>query len=50
MGHRNRGRRAADQWAREGLDQLLQQHIEDARQLAGILRLRIGKGVPLVFL
>ncbi|MFD7964335.1 hypothetical protein ACFV5J_26405 [Streptomyces zaomyceticus] len=38
-----------DQWAREGGD-LLQQHIKDARRLAGILRLCIEKGVPLVFL
>ncbi|WP_328946816.1 hypothetical protein OG259_40435 [Streptomyces sp. NBC_00250] len=40
----------SDQWAREGGDQLLQQHIKDARQLAGILRLCIEKSVPLVFL
>ncbi|MGW1278866.1 hypothetical protein ACWD4V_18185 [Streptomyces tsukubensis] len=39
-----------DQWARKGGDQLLQQHIEDARQLAGVLRLCIEKGVPLAFL
>ncbi|MFB7868030.1 hypothetical protein [Streptomyces sp. NPDC056069] len=39
-----------DQWAREGGDQLLQQHIEDAHQLAGILRLCIEKDVPLAFL
>lgn len=39
-----------DQWAREGGDQFLQQHIEDARQLAGILQLCIEKNVPLVFL
>ncbi|WP_435125645.1 hypothetical protein [Actinacidiphila sp. bgisy144] len=39
-----------DQWAREGSDQLLQQHIEDARQLAAVLRLCIQKDVPLVFL
>ncbi|MFH8474569.1 hypothetical protein [Streptomyces sp. NPDC018000] len=39
-----------DQWAREGGDQLLQQHIEDARQLAGVLRLCIEKNVPLAFL
>ncbi|MFD9622887.1 hypothetical protein ACFWB2_37400 [Streptomyces virginiae] len=39
-----------DQWAREGGDQLLQQHIEDARQLAGVLRLCIEKDVPLAFL
>ncbi|MEV8350908.1 hypothetical protein ACFVTT_38990 [Streptomyces niveus] len=39
-----------DQWAREGGDPLLQQHIEDARRLAGVLRLCIERGVPLVFL
>ncbi|MFE3558551.1 hypothetical protein ACFXKW_27385 [Streptomyces sp. NPDC059193] len=39
-----------DQWVREGGDQLLQQHIEDARQLAGILRLCIENHVPLAFL
>ncbi|MFJ2598934.1 hypothetical protein [Streptomyces erythrochromogenes] len=38
-----------DQWAREGGDQVLQQHIEDARHLAGILRLCIKKDVPLGF-
>ncbi|WP_338120131.1 hypothetical protein [Streptomyces agglomeratus] len=36
--------------AAEGGDQLLQQHIEDARQLAGVLRLCIDKDVPLAFL
>ncbi|MFJ2823513.1 hypothetical protein ACIO7M_20700 [Streptomyces toxytricini] len=39
-----------DQWASEDSDQLLQQHIEDARQLAGVLRICIEKDVPLVFL
>ncbi|MFG3384237.1 hypothetical protein [Streptomyces sp. NPDC047999] len=39
-----------DQWAREGNDQLLRQHVEDARQLAGVLRLCIEKDVPLAFL
>ncbi|MFE7356304.1 hypothetical protein ACFU8Q_24745 [Streptomyces sp. NPDC057543] len=39
-----------DQWAREGGDQLLRQHIEDAGRLAGVLRLCIEKGVPLAFL
>ncbi|MCX4970864.1 hypothetical protein OHA98_40215 [Streptomyces sp. NBC_00654] len=39
-----------NQWAREGGDQLLQQHIKDARQLASVLRLCIDKNVPLVFL
>ncbi|MGW0846729.1 hypothetical protein ACWD26_42745 [Streptomyces sp. NPDC002787] len=39
-----------DQWAQEGGDQLLQQHIEDARRLAGILRVCIEKDVPLAFL
>ncbi|MFG2987272.1 hypothetical protein ACGFYQ_39565 [Streptomyces sp. NPDC048258] len=38
------------QWAREGGDQPLQQHIEDVRQLADILRLCIKKNVPLAFL
>ncbi|MER5688383.1 hypothetical protein [Streptomyces sp. NPDC002205] len=40
----------ADQWAREGSGHRLQQHIEDARQLAGVLRLCIEKHVPLAFL
>lgn len=39
-----------DQWAREGSDPLLQQHIEDARWLTGVLRLCTEKGVPLAFL
>ncbi|NYV73731.1 hypothetical protein [Streptomyces sp. UH6] len=39
-----------DEWARDGGDQLLQQHIEDAHQLAGVLRLCIEKDVPLVFM
>ncbi|MFE5111944.1 hypothetical protein [Streptomyces sp. NPDC056663] len=39
-----------DQWARESSAQRLQQHIEDARQLAGVLRLCIEKDVPLAFL
>ncbi|MFE6834795.1 hypothetical protein ACFVFI_08115 [Streptomyces sp. NPDC057705] len=39
-----------DRWVREGGDQLLQQHIKDARQLAGILRLCVEKDVPLAFL
>ncbi|MER7468396.1 hypothetical protein [Streptomyces sp. NPDC097981] len=39
----------SDQWAQEGGDQLLQQHIEDARQLAGVLRLCMEKSVPLGF-
>ncbi|MEV6163405.1 hypothetical protein AB0L71_16000 [Streptomyces sp. NPDC052052] len=39
-----------NQWAREADDQLLQQHIEDARQLAGVLRLCVEKDVPLAFL
>lgn len=34
----------------QGGDQLLQQHIEDARQLAGVLRLCIEKDVPLALL
>ncbi|MFE6410096.1 hypothetical protein ACFVOR_24550 [Streptomyces sp. NPDC057837] len=38
------------QWAREGSDQLLRQHIEDARQLADVLRLCPEKHVPLAFL
>ncbi|MEU3480915.1 hypothetical protein ACI2LO_33120 [Streptomyces sp. NPDC033754] len=38
------------QWSHEGNDQLLRQHIEDSRQLAGILRLCIEKNVPLAFL
>ncbi|MFD8260545.1 hypothetical protein ACFV19_16765 [Streptomyces griseoluteus] len=39
-----------DQGAQEGGDQLLPQHIEDARRLAGILRLCTEKGVPPAFL
>ncbi|MFF9090787.1 hypothetical protein ACF1BE_31270 [Streptomyces sp. NPDC014991] len=39
-----------DEWAREDSDQLLQQHIEDARQLTDVLRLCIEKDVPLAFL
>ncbi|MET8771101.1 hypothetical protein [Streptomyces sp. NPDC004658] len=39
-----------DQWAQEGGDQLLQRQVEDARQLAGVLRHCIEKDVPLVFL
>ncbi|MGW2279334.1 hypothetical protein [Streptomyces sp. NPDC001770] len=40
----------AGRWVREGGDQLLRQHIEDARRLAGVLRLCIEKHVPLIFL
>ncbi|MGW4506845.1 hypothetical protein ACWENO_19635 [Streptomyces sp. NPDC004436] len=40
----------SDQWTRKDSDHLLQQHIEDARQLAGVLRLCIEKDVPLSFL
>ncbi|MFG2487905.1 hypothetical protein ACGFSI_34805 [Streptomyces virginiae] len=39
-----------DQWVQEGGDQLLRQQIEDARQLAGVLRHCIEEDVPLVFL
>ncbi|MFF3488198.1 hypothetical protein ACFYXC_33660 [Streptomyces sp. NPDC002701] len=39
-----------DQWAPEDSDQLLQQHIKDAHQLAGVLRLCIKKDVPRIFL
>ncbi|MFI6764156.1 hypothetical protein [Streptomyces sp. NPDC050355] len=39
-----------DQWEREGDDRLLRQDIEDARQLAGVLRLCVEKDVPLLFL
>ncbi|MFD9030832.1 hypothetical protein ACFVZW_06705 [Streptomyces sp. NPDC059567] len=39
-----------DEWAREQGDHLLRQHTEDARQLAGVLRLCIEKGVTLEFL
>jgi hypothetical protein len=39
-----------DQWAGESGDQHLQQHIADAHQLAGVLRLCIEKDVPLAFL
>ncbi|MFJ3861628.1 hypothetical protein ACIPRL_36070 [Streptomyces sp. NPDC090085] len=38
-----------DHWTQEAGDQLFQ-HIEDARQLAGVLRLCIEKDVPLGFL
>lgn len=34
----------------EGSDQFLQQHMEDARQLASVLRLCIEKDVPPAFL
>ncbi len=39
----------ADQWAQQGGDQLFR-HIEDARRLAGVLRLCVEKDVPLGFL
>ncbi|MFE2601392.1 hypothetical protein ACFXCZ_33685 [Streptomyces sp. NPDC059396] len=39
-----------DEWAREDGHQLLQQHIEDARQLMVVLRHCIEKDVPLIFL
>ncbi|MFI9176081.1 hypothetical protein [Streptomyces lincolnensis] len=39
-----------DQWTRQRGDQLLQQHIEDARQLTDVLRLCIEKDVSLAFL
>ncbi|WP_329406038.1 hypothetical protein OG802_00500 [Streptomyces sp. NBC_00704] len=39
-----------DQWTQEGDDQLLRQHIEPARRLAGVLLLCIEKDVPLAFL
>ncbi|MFG2296294.1 hypothetical protein [Streptomyces sp. NPDC048603] len=39
-----------DQWAKEGPDQFLQQHMEDAYRLAGVLRLCTEKDVPLAFL
>ncbi|MFD7498143.1 hypothetical protein ACFV8T_38475 [Streptomyces sp. NPDC059832] len=39
-----------DQWTREGNDVLLQQHIEDACRLEGVLRLCIEKDAPLLFL
>lgn len=39
-----------DQWAQDGDDMLLHEHIEDARQLAVVLRLCIEKNVPLHFL
>ncbi|MGV9316564.1 hypothetical protein ACWDR0_30925 [Streptomyces sp. NPDC003691] len=39
-----------DRWAREDGDQLLQQHIEDARKLAAALRVCVEKEVPLAFL
>jgi hypothetical protein len=39
-----------DQWAQDGDDMLLHEHIEDARQLAAVLRLCIEKNVPLHFL
>jgi hypothetical protein len=38
-----------DEWAQYSNDPLLHQHTEDARQLAGVLRLCIEKDVPLVF-
>ncbi|MCX2928390.1 hypothetical protein [Streptomyces sp. NEAU-W12] len=39
-----------DQCAWEGGDQLLQQHTEDACQMAGVLRLCVEKDVPLALL
>ncbi|MEE1735918.1 hypothetical protein [Streptomyces sp. BE147] len=39
-----------DQWAREGGDRLLQQHIEEARRPASVPRLCVHKDVPLVLL
>lgn len=40
----------ADEWAQDSGDPLLHQQVEDARQLAGVLRLCIEKRVPLLFL
>ncbi|MEU1408234.1 hypothetical protein ABZ471_39030 [Streptomyces sp. NPDC005728] len=40
----------ADEWAQESNDPLLQQDIDDARQLAGVLWLCVEKRVPLLFL
>ncbi|MET9880121.1 hypothetical protein ABZZ36_36755 [Actinacidiphila glaucinigra] len=39
-----------DQWAQGGDDPLLHEHVEDARQLAAVLRFCIDKHVPLLFL
>ncbi|MEU0111569.1 hypothetical protein ABZ313_40350 [Streptomyces sp. NPDC006251] len=39
-----------DQWAQDGDDMLLHEHMEDGRQLAAVLRLCIEKNVPLHFL
>ena len=40
----------ADQWAQDGDDTLLHEHIEEGRQLTTVLRLCIEKNVPLCFL
>ncbi|SBT38849.1 hypothetical protein [Micromonospora auratinigra] len=39
-----------DQWEQDGDDVLLRKHIEDARQLAVILRICLEKRVPLLFI
>ncbi|MGA5292274.1 hypothetical protein [Streptomyces pseudogriseolus] len=39
-----------DQWASDGDDTILHEHIEEGRQLATVLRLCIEKNVPLCFL
>ncbi|GLX24162.1 MULTISPECIES: hypothetical protein [Streptomyces] len=39
----------ADEWAKGDTDGLRHRHIEDARQLALVLRLCAEKGVPLLF-
>ncbi|MFF2205911.1 hypothetical protein [Streptomyces sp. NPDC058145] len=38
------------QWAQDGNDTLLHEHIEEARDLAAVLRVCIEKNVPLRFL
>ncbi|MET8080679.1 hypothetical protein [Streptomyces sp. NPDC005303] len=40
----------ADDWAQGSSDPLLRRHVEDARQLAGVLRICVEKRVPLIFL
>ncbi|MFJ5949518.1 hypothetical protein [Streptomyces noursei] len=39
-----------DEWGRDSADLLFRQHVEDALQLAGVLRVCIDKCVPLLFL
>ncbi|MFJ7149044.1 hypothetical protein ACIQVT_12710 [Streptomyces sp. NPDC100445] len=42
--------RSAHEWHEQAADPLVRQHIDDARQLALVLRLCIEKDVELIFL